>query len=72
MGTHPIFESDFDCLTDLSRHNRVSVWVWIDAEFPSRARSGVTRATNQTQLDPFLLRRHPIVSVSCAYVRVTH
>jgi len=22
MGTHPIFESDFDCLTDLLRLNR--------------------------------------------------
>merc|ERR1712206_55568 len=22
MGTHPIFESDFDCLTEMTRHSR--------------------------------------------------
>jgi len=25
MGTHPIFESDFDCLTELNRRERVSL-----------------------------------------------
>jgi len=24
MGTHPIFESDFDCLTDLETESRLS------------------------------------------------
>jgi len=28
MGTHPIFESDFDCLTDLRVEIRNVVWVF--------------------------------------------
>merc|ERR1712235_111464 len=27
MGTHPIFESDFDCLTDFGTKNNPSSWV---------------------------------------------
>merc|ERR1712233_47441 len=26
MGTHPIFESDFDCLTDMNRPEQQNVW----------------------------------------------
>merc|ERR1712123_337595 len=28
MGTHPIFESDFDCLTDLTRKMPIEVGYW--------------------------------------------
>merc|ERR1711973_449142 len=35
MGTHPIFESDFDCLTDMGRHG-FSVWM---GGLPERVRS---------------------------------
>merc|ERR1712226_294352 len=27
MGTHPIFESDFDCLTDLRRTEKMQIFV---------------------------------------------
>merc|ERR1711868_153005 len=27
MGTHPIFESDFDCLTEMSEKKEIRVWV---------------------------------------------
>jgi len=27
MGTHPIFESDFDCLTDVKWENQYRDWV---------------------------------------------
>jgi len=26
MGTHPLFESDFDCLTDMNRPEQQNVW----------------------------------------------
>jgi len=32
MGTHPIFESDFDCLTGLRKFGPVKVFKWIEDE----------------------------------------
>merc|ERR1711990_490793 len=37
MGTHPIFESDFDCLTDMSGRDRVNI-------FPSRMNLSIMKA----------------------------
>merc|ERR1711990_391610 len=37
MGTHPIFESDFDCLTDMSGRDRVNI-------FPSRMNLTIMKA----------------------------
>merc|ERR1711957_54962 len=49
MGTHPIFESDFDCLTDSPDLNTYPPWVSI---------SDITRATTSAaHIDPPQSRR---------------
>jgi len=35
MGTHPIFESDFDCLTDRNRDATIITNIYSKAEFSS-------------------------------------
>merc|ERR1712227_914357 len=41
MGTHPIFESDFDCLTDMSNDRKVDlgfIYKMLDTRDPSKRR----------------------------------
>jgi len=35
MGTHPIFESDFDCLTENSKHGEIIREFYVQKVLPS-------------------------------------
>merc|ERR1711953_1081054 len=47
MGTHPIFESDFDCLTDLQSANNETMGITRDSEHKKRATGGVRPMTRK-------------------------
>merc|ERR1712226_767391 len=46
MGTHPIFESDFDCLTDCFRHERYCICI---AEYAKGARRPSRKSKQSTE-----------------------
>merc|ERR1711917_164526 len=55
MGTHPIFESDFDCLTDLQSANLFAMGISRDSEHKRRATGGKRPQTRKKRA--FLLGR---------------
>merc|ERR1712130_130897 len=56
MGTHPIFESDFDCLTDLSKDLNYKM---ATAANISKKRKHVAEGVFRAELDGFLPKNSP-------------
>merc|ERR1712235_72382 len=69
MGTHPIFESDFDCLTDLQSANLFAMGISRDSEHKRRATGGKRPQTRKKRA--FLLGR-PSSMTKLAPHRVHH
>merc|ERR1711953_39636 len=69
MGTHPIFESDFDCLTDLQSANNETMGISRDSEHKRRATGGKRPQTRKKRA--FLLGR-PSSMTKLAAHRVHH
>merc|ERR1712029_1200430 len=60
MGTHPIFESDFDCLTDRKDLKTLPPWVSISVT------TRVTTRRDHTEMLQFLM-----ISISVSWSRLT-
>merc|ERR1712141_155473 len=69
MGTHPIFESDFDCLTDLQSANLFAMGISRDSEHKRRATGGKRPQTRKKRA--FLMGR-PSSMTKLAPHRVHH
>merc|ERR1712168_693103 len=59
MGTHPIFESDFDCLTDTPRKGKFNSVELLNRNMPSlnssKILSGVSVTTNGASRKPYII-----------------
>merc|ERR1711970_601727 len=60
MGTHPIFESDFDCLTGSDRLDKTTPWVVVQQDAiatvkTSRTPSRVSAVVSQIQRSVFTI-----------------
>merc|ERR1711953_421215 len=69
MGTHPIFESDFDCLTDLQSADLFAMGICRDSEHKRRATGGKRPQTRKKRA--FLMGR-PSSMTKLAPHRVHH
>merc|ERR1711881_698072 len=68
MGTHPIFESDFDCLTDLSNDLNCKM---ATAANISKKRKHVAEGVFRAELDGFLRKELAEDGYSGVEVRIT-
>merc|ERR1712128_417596 len=68
MGTHPIFESDFDCLTDLNNGHTTMAQA---AANISKKRKHVAEGVFKAELDGFLRRELAEDGYSGVEVRIT-
>merc|ERR1712126_620148 len=68
MGTHPIFESDFDCLTDLSKDLNCKM---ATAANISKKRKHVAEGVFRAELDGFLRKELAEDGYSGVEVRIT-
>merc|ERR1711953_1021366 len=53
MGTHPIFESDFDCLTEKGKMNKVLLCIGMAAAAPALTFDRPTTSKKDIAFNPF-------------------
>merc|ERR1712130_494012 len=72
MGTHPIFESDFDCLTEMLRSNFCRIPENLIGGLLKSGVSGLTAVSNNTGVDDFglglLLQKGQVKRMISSYV----